>query len=54
MIGMAAWALALFQIPFIINFFWSIWKGEKVERQSVGGDDARVGGARRRRRTATS
>ena len=26
----AAWGLGLFQIPFIINFFWSIWSGEKV------------------------
>jgi cytochrome c oxidase subunit 1 len=26
-----AWIMALFQIPFIFNFFWSIWKGEKVE-----------------------
>jgi len=25
-----AWLLGLFQIPFIFNFFWSIWKGEKV------------------------
>src|SRR6187200_3382410 len=25
-----AWILALFQIPFIFNFFWSIWKGQKV------------------------
>jgi cytochrome c oxidase subunit 1 len=25
-----AWILALFQIPFIFNFFWSIWKGETV------------------------
>ena len=25
-----AWILAVFQIPFIFNFFWSIWKGEKV------------------------
>jgi cytochrome c oxidase subunit 1 len=25
-----AWILAIFQIPFIFNFFWSIWKGEKV------------------------
>jgi cytochrome c oxidase subunit 1 len=25
-----AWILALFQIPFIFNFFWSIWKGEKT------------------------
>jgi cytochrome c oxidase subunit I len=29
-ISMAAWMLALFQIPFIINFFVSYWKGEKV------------------------
>ena len=26
-----AWIMALFQIPFIFNFFWSIWKGEKTE-----------------------
>jgi cytochrome c oxidase subunit 1 len=25
-----AWMLGLFQTPFIFNFFWSIWKGEKV------------------------
>ena len=25
-----AWILALFQLPFIFNFFWSIWKGQKV------------------------
>jgi cytochrome c oxidase subunit 1 len=25
-----AWTLANFQIPFIFNFFWSIWKGEKI------------------------
>jgi cytochrome c oxidase subunit I len=25
-----AWILAIFQIPFIFNFFWSIWKGETV------------------------
>jgi cytochrome c oxidase subunit 1 len=29
--SMGAWTLALAQIPFIINFFWSIWKGRKVE-----------------------
>ncbi len=29
-ISMGAWTLALFQIPFIFNFFWSIKKGEKV------------------------
>jgi cytochrome c oxidase subunit 1 len=27
----AAWALALAQIPFIINFFWSMKKGKKAE-----------------------
>ena len=27
----AAFALALFQIPFIINFFWSIRHGQKVQ-----------------------
>ncbi|CAB4244386.1 Heme/copper-type cytochrome oxidase, subunit 1 [Methylacidimicrobium sp. AP8] len=26
----SAWILALGQIPFIINFFWSIWHGRKV------------------------
>jgi cytochrome c oxidase subunit 1 len=26
-----AWILAMFQIPFIFNFFWSIWKGQKAE-----------------------
>ena len=31
-IGMAAWTLALFQVPFIINFFWSIKGGQKVGR----------------------
>jgi cytochrome c oxidase subunit 1 len=30
-ISMAAWALGLAQIPFIINFFWSINRGRKVE-----------------------
>jgi len=29
-ISHAAWALGLVQIPFIVNFFWSIWKGKKV------------------------
>jgi cytochrome c oxidase subunit 1 len=29
-ISHAAWALGLAQIPFIINFFWSMWKGTKV------------------------
>ncbi|MCH7812908.1 MAG: cbb3-type cytochrome c oxidase subunit I [Planctomycetes bacterium] len=27
----SAWMLALAQIPFIINFFWSIWKGRKAD-----------------------
>jgi cytochrome c oxidase subunit 1 len=30
--SMAAFGLAVAQIPFIINFFWSIWAGRKVER----------------------
>jgi cytochrome c oxidase subunit 1 len=30
-IGMAAWTLGLFQLPFIYNFFYSIWKGKKVD-----------------------
>ncbi len=30
--SISAWLLALFQIPFIINFFWSIKKGKKVEK----------------------
>ena len=29
-ISIAAWVMFLAQIPFIINFFYSIWKGEKV------------------------
>src|SRR4030095_10912615 len=29
-ISHAAWALGLAQIPFIINFFWSLLKGKKV------------------------
>ncbi len=27
--SIAAWVLFLCQLPFIFNFFWSIWKGEK-------------------------
>ncbi len=27
----SAWLLALSQLPFIINFFYSLWKGRKVE-----------------------
>jgi cytochrome c oxidase subunit 1 len=26
-IAIAAWTMGLFQIPFLINFFWSIWRG---------------------------
>ena len=40
-----AWIMALFQIPFIFNFFWSIWKGEKTDGESVAGHDDRVGGS---------
>jgi cytochrome c oxidase subunit 1 len=29
-ISIAAWVMGLAQIPFIINFFWSIWNGKKV------------------------
>jgi cytochrome c oxidase subunit 1 len=29
--SMGAWTLGIFQIPFIINIFWSMWKGKKVE-----------------------
>lgn len=29
-----AWGLAIAQIPFIINFFWSIFKGEQVESKN--------------------
>jgi cytochrome c oxidase subunit 1 len=29
-ISHAAWMLGLVQIPFIINFFWSIWNGRKA------------------------
>ncbi|MCP5523021.1 MAG: cbb3-type cytochrome c oxidase subunit I [Verrucomicrobiales bacterium] len=30
-ISHAAWLLGWAQVPFIINLFWSIWKGRKVE-----------------------
>ena len=33
-IGMAAWTMGLFQIPFIINFLWSIKNGKKVENDN--------------------
>lgn len=31
-ISISAWMLALAQIPFIFNFFWSIFAGKKVDR----------------------
>ena len=37
--------LALFQIPFIFNFFKSIWKGEQTDANPVAGHDAGMGGA---------
>jgi cytochrome c oxidase subunit 1 len=27
---MAAWFLCLAQLPFIINFFWTLWRGKKT------------------------
>ena len=33
-ISHAAWALGLAQLPFIFNFFHSIWKGRKVENDN--------------------
>jgi len=33
-IGFAAWGLGLFQLPFIVNFFWSIKGGKKVENDN--------------------
>ena len=50
----AAWGLGLFQIPFIFNFFWSIWRGKPVGIEPVGGHDARVVGAVAAADTATS
>ena len=38
-----AWILAIFQIPFIFNFFWSIWKGREGRGEPVAGHDDRVG-----------
>jgi cytochrome c oxidase subunit 1 len=34
MVSHSAWALGLAQIPFIINFFWSIRKGKKVQNDN--------------------
>src|SRR5712675_2153013 len=36
-ISIAAWVMGLAQIPFIINFFHSIWKGRKVENDNPWG-----------------
>ncbi|PZR78335.1 MAG: cytochrome C oxidase subunit I, partial [Chthoniobacterales bacterium] len=33
-ISIAAWCMGLAQIPFIINFFYSIWRGKKVENDN--------------------
>ena len=33
-ISIAAWVMGLAQIPFIINFFYSIWKGKKVKNDN--------------------
>src|SRR5438105_1227910 len=33
-ISIAAWVMGLAQIPFIINFFYSIWRGKKVENDN--------------------
>jgi cytochrome c oxidase subunit 1 len=30
-VSIAVWCLALAQIPFIINFFWSMRRGKKIE-----------------------
>jgi cytochrome c oxidase subunit 1 len=36
-ISHAAWMLGVAQIPFIVNFFWSIWKGKKVTSDNPWG-----------------
>ena len=54
-ISIAAWCLGLSQIPFIINFFWSIKHGKKdPKRQSWDATSVRNGRRRLRRRTAIS
>ena len=40
-----AWIMALFQLPFIFNFFWSIWNGEKVGANPWDATTHRVGGS---------
>jgi cytochrome c oxidase subunit 1 len=34
--SISAWLLAVAQIPFIINLFWSMWKGKKVDANPWG------------------
>jgi len=52
-ISIAAWTMGLAQIPFIINFFWSMKRGEKWT--SIRGTRRRWNGPRlRRRRTEIS
>jgi cytochrome c oxidase subunit 1 len=31
-IAWAAWIMGIFQIPFLVNFFWSAWKGKQVSQ----------------------
>jgi cytochrome c oxidase subunit 1 len=47
-IGMAAWTLGLFQLPFIYNFFSSIFWGKTVDKNPW--ERPRSSGRRRRRR----
>lgn len=35
--SIAAWALAVFQLAFVVNFFWSLKKGKKVESDNPWG-----------------
>ena len=35
--SVSAWLLGLAQLPFIFNFFWSIWKGKPVENDNPWG-----------------
>ena len=32
--SIAAWSLAIAQLPFIFNIFWSMYKGKKVENDN--------------------
>ena len=53
-IGMAAWTMALFQLPFIFNFFWSIWKGREGRSTTRGRRQRSSGRRLRPRDTAIS